>query len=86
MASPERMRKSQLLGVMAEMPPCCFVTKTMTQDMASTTTVRRAVARLEGTPSMPTLARMEVAAAKRAERRANTNHISFIPFVLRLYK
>ena len=54
----------------------------MPQLMASTTTVRMAVARVELTPSMPTLARIEVRAANRAEPSANTNHINRPPFLL----
>ena len=47
-------------------------------------TVRMAVARLEFTPSMPTLARMDVSAANTAESRANTNHIPIPPFPTRV--
>ncbi|EET59715.1 hypothetical protein BRYFOR_08331 [Marvinbryantia formatexigens DSM 14469] len=43
----------------------------------TTTTVRIAVARFEFTPSMPTLARIEVSAAKTADSNANNNHINF---------
>ena len=48
----------------------------------STTTVRRAVARLELTPFIPTLAKIDVAAAKTADSSAKKNHMvdpSFIP-------
>ena len=47
----------------------------------STTTVRIAVAKLEFTPSIPILARMEVNAAKRADNKAKTIHILFPPFI-----
>ena len=51
------------------------------RSIASTTTVRMAVARLEFTPSIPTLARIDVSAAKTADSIANTNHmISDSPF------
>ena len=46
----------------------------MPQLMTSTTTVRMAVARVELTPWMPILARMEVRAANTALPSANTNH------------
>jgi len=52
-----------------------FVMKTMAQDMATTTIVLMAVAKLEFTPSIPILARMEVRAANTAERTANRIHI-----------
>lgn len=47
----------------------------MPQAMASTTVVRTAVARLELTPSMPILARMEVRAANTDDPTAKTNHM-----------
>ena len=75
MARPERIRKIQLLRLISVMPDWVLVTKTMSQAMASTTRVLMAVARLLLTPSMPTLARMEVRAAKTAESRARINHI-----------
>ena len=49
------------------MPPCVLVRNTMPHDMTRTTTVRMAVARLEATPSMPILARIEVRAANTAD-------------------
>ena len=45
--------------------------------MIKTTVVRIAVAKLEFTPSMPTLARIEVNAAKIEERIANSTYIAF---------
>ena len=60
---------------MALMPPWLPVRNTMPQAMARTTKVRMAVARLELTPSMPTLARMEVSAANTADPSASRNHI-----------
>lgn len=43
--------------------------------MTKTITVLMAVARLELTPSIPTLARMEVNVAKTEDRIANSSHI-----------
>ena len=81
MASPERIKNSQLLVLMAGMPPCALVRKTIPHAMSSTTPVRMAVARLEFTPSMPTFARMDVSAANRAESSARPSHIPFPPVV-----
>ena len=59
----------------------------MPQLMASTTTVRMAVARWEFTPSMPILAKIEVSAANTADSNANINHIIIIPScILRIMK
>ena len=74
MASPERMRKIQLFLLISEILPWALVKKTMPQAMITTTTVRMAVARLEFTRSIPTLARIEVNAANIAESNASTNH------------
>ena len=57
----------------------------MPQAMSTTTTVRIAVARLELTPSIPILARMEVSAAKTADRSANSSHMTAAPFHTRLF-
>ena len=52
----------------------------MPHDMTSTTAVRMAVARWDGTPSMPSFARMDVSAANTAESDANKTHILlFLP-------
>lgn len=83
-ARPERIRNSQLFLLMSVRPPCVLVTNTIPHAIASTTIVRMADAGLEFTPSMPTLARMDVSAANTAESRANTNHIPFPPFPARL--
>ena len=48
--------------------------------MMTTTSVRMAVAKFEFTPSIPTLAKMDVNAAKTADNKANTNHIKS-PFI-----
>jgi hypothetical protein len=47
--------------------------------MISTTAVLIAVAKFESTPSIPTLARIDVNAAKMDERIAKTNHIYISP-------
>ena len=65
-------------GIWRETP----VKQTMPQATISTTKVRIAVAKLELTPSMPILAKIEVKAAKKAEKNANTAHITiFYHFV-----
>ena len=79
MAKPDRIRKIQLFWLMDLMPPCALVRNTMPQAITTTTTVRIAVARLEFTPSMPILARIDVSAAKTAEPNANPNHILLPP-------
>ena len=56
--------------------------QTMPQAIKKTTSVRMAVARLESTPSMPTLARMDVSAAKTADRSARMSHIFFVSFCM----
>ena len=80
MARPDRIRNSQLFWLMEEIPPWALVRNTMPQDMSRTTPVRMAVARLELTPSIPTLARMEVSAANTADSNARMNHIIKRPF------
>lgn len=75
MARPDRIRKIQLFFPILESPDCPPVRNTIPQAMMSTTTVRTAVARLEFTPSIPTLARMEVSAANIEESTANSIHI-----------
>ena len=47
--------------------------------MATTTTVRIAVAKFEFTPSIPILANIEVKAANIADSKANTNHMLDLP-------
>ena len=87
MARPERMRKSQLFRLIPEMPPWPPVRNTIPQAISTTTTVRMAVARLEFTPSMPILAKIEVSAANTADSNANINHIIIIPScILRIMK
>lgn len=76
MASPERERKTQLFRLISGRPDWALVTKTISQAMARTTTVLKAVARLLLTPSIPTFARMDVKAAKTADSKAKTNHIT----------
>ena len=76
-ARPESIKKIHARGVMPEIPCCAPVRNTIPQAMTSTTTVRIAVARFELTPSIPTLAKIVVSAAKQAESNAKTNHILF---------
>ena len=76
MASPDRMRNSQLLRLISEMPDWAFVRNTIPHAMINTTKVRIAVARLEFTPSIPVLASMEVNAANMEDKRANNSHMS----------
>jgi len=47
----------------------------MAQAIRMTMTVRMAVARLDGTPSIPILAKIEVKAAKTADKSAKKNHM-----------
>ena len=49
----------------------------MPHAITTTTIVRIAVARLEFTPSMPIFAKIEVSAAKTADRDARMNHIQY---------
>lgn len=79
MARPDRIRNIQLLRLISVIPDWVLVTNTMSQAMASTTKVLMAVARLLLTPSIPTLAKMEVRAAKTAESKARINHIAKPP-------
>ena len=67
MASPERIKNSQLFPLIEEIPPCFPVKNTIPHDIASTINVRIAVARCEFTPSMPIFASIEVSAAKTAD-------------------
>ena len=53
---------------------------TISQAITSTTTVRMAVAKLELTFSIPILAKIEVSAAKTADKSANTTHINNYSF------
>lgn len=71
------MRNSQLLGVIDATPPAECVMKTIPQAIRRTTTVLTAVARLESTPSIPTFANIEVAAANTAERIAYVSYMFF---------
>ena len=48
----------------------------MAQAIRMTTTVRIAVARLDGTPSIPILAKIDVKAAKTADKSAKKNHMA----------
>lgn len=54
---------------------CPLVKTIIPQAIKTTTTVRIAVARLELTPEIPILAKIDVSAANKAERNAKTAHI-----------
>ena len=75
MATPESPRNSQLRPEMFRTPPISPVSNTIPQAITSTTMVRMAVARLELTPAIPILARMDVSAANTADSSAKINHI-----------
>ena len=79
MAKPDRIKKIQLFLLISMIPLCVLVMNTIPQDINRTTKVRMAVARVELTPSMPILARMEVNAANTDAARANKNHMYFPP-------
>ncbi len=79
MASPDRIKNNQLRRLMSGRPLWAWVINTIPQDMASTTQVRRAVARLELTPSIPILAKMEVSAANTDDPSAKISHMKMIP-------
>lgn len=76
MAKPDKMRKSQLFLLMLTISVWLLVKKTMSQAIRMTTTVRIAVARLDGTPSIPILAKIDVRAAKIADKSAKKNHMA----------
>ena len=71
----EAWKVLQLFFPILESPDCPPVRNTIPQAMMSTTTVRTAVARLELTPSIPTLAKMDVRAANTEESTAKNSHI-----------
>ena len=75
MDRPERRRKSQSLRPMRRMPFCWPVTKTISQAMPRTTTVRIAVPRFDSTPSTPILPKIEVRLANSADRQAKSSHL-----------
>lgn len=80
MASPDKIKNSQLLGLIADKLQSPWVSQTMPQAITTTTIVLMAVARFESTPSIPTLANIEVSAANMAESKAKINHIFPNPF------
>lgn len=82
MANPERTKKSQLLRLMEEMPLWVRVRKTIPHAIMRMTTVRMAVAKLEFTPSIPILAKIEVRAAKMADNREKMNHMILFSFLI----
>lgn len=69
------MRNSQLRGSSAPTAPLEPATQTIAQPKSATTMVRRAVARWELTPSMPSLAKTAVTPAKNVEAKAYRIHI-----------
>ena len=80
MARPERMRKtSSFWGT--ERRVCCFpLTSTISHAITSTTPVRMAVPRLDSTPLMPILPRIDVRDAKTAESTAYMSQLFFSRF------
>lgn len=72
---PRKDKEKPAFLLISPIPLCAFVMNTIAHAMTSTTPVLIAVARLELTPSIPTLARIDVSAAKTDESKANTNHI-----------
>ena len=75
MHRPESTRKIQLRRPMWARAWCCSMPRATAQAKTKTTVVRIAVARLESMPETPTLARSAVAAAKKAERRAQRSQV-----------
>ena len=61
-----QIKPNSFLGIFLT-SPALPATKTITQAISSTTAVRMAVPRLDSTPEMPILPRMEVKLAKMAE-------------------
>lgn len=78
MAIPDKTRNNQLLMLMFVIPWCDPVINTRPQATTNTTMVLIAVAKFEFIPVIPILARIDVSAAKNADKRANVNHI-FLP-------
>ena len=77
---PRQKRNIQLFLLISEIPPCPLVMNTIPHAITTTTTVLIAVARLELTPSIPTLARMEVSAAKPQTIMRTRATFSFTPY------
>ncbi len=71
MATAERISQDQVRGEICPKDFTSPVAMTMPQAMSRITTVRMAVARLDPTPATPSLTKMVVRAAKKAESRAN---------------
>ncbi len=67
--------KIQLTRVRLVIPPWLPLNKTILQATISITTVLMAVATLVSTPFMPTLAKMAVRAAKKADKSAYIHHM-----------
>jgi hypothetical protein len=75
-ASPEATRKTQVRVDRDDMLPAVPWSATTSHARTATTTVRRAVARWELTPSIPILARTAVSPAKRADPQARRIHMA----------
>lgn len=84
-ASPDKIKNTQLFFPISLMPVCAFVRKTIPHAITGTTNVRIAVARLEFTPSIPILASIDVRAANKDDNTANNNHIFYFSFRVRTY-
>ncbi len=67
---PERQIKARSFRAVVRTCACFFRIRTINHAITSTTAVRIAVARLDSTPVIPILARIEVSAAKTADRMA----------------
>jgi hypothetical protein len=74
------MRKIQLFRPIAAISFWVPAPNTTAHAINNTTTVLMAVAKLELTPSIPILAKMDVNAAKNADKMAYTAHIKITSF------
>src|SRR5262249_35030272 len=74
-ATPDAARNASVRALSLGISRCSPVASTIAQANASTTAVRSAVARFDGTPSTPSLARIAVAPAKAADKSANTSQL-----------
>ena len=79
MESPESTKNNNVVPEIWAMPPWEPTTNTISQEKASTTTVRKAVASVEFTFSMPIFANTAVIPAKKAEPSAKNSHITRPP-------
>ncbi len=86
MARPDNTKNSSVLPPTLFKPDCEPVRKTISQENASTITVRMAVATVESVRRTPHFARMAVSPAKRAEPNAKNIHIKKSPSFSNLHK